>query len=308
MTPTTSGSLNNFVSPVPPPLPELKAQAVTAKHLISVDDERFRPLKAAMDSKNIRSLFICELKQLSDRVITAFPPQEFLYIGIGRSPATVIAELQGRLGKDAACNMPLSDFQFLETCKKRRVRFKQKMTPEEQKALFHHFDKILGSRASNRKILIIDYVWSGSTLLSATYFFHQYFREKDSAFVVSPATGNSERKVHALALGDCLILPKDITSYGANLMQAIQPVLPAGSYYPWEYGYGFEHTLHVSSAKPLAEYTQRVNVADLAKGKSEKLCRNPLYDLLVDYLRAEDHEAVPAALFTEWVLYHEYAP
>ncbi len=308
MTPTTSGPLGCFASPPPPALPEIKVQAVTEKHLFSVDDERFRPLKALMDSKNIKSLFIRELKQLSDRVITVFPPQEFLYIGIGRSPATVIAELQGRLGKDAACNIPLSDFQFLETCKKGRVGFKQKMTPEQQKALFHHFDKVLGSLASNRKVLIIDYVWSGCTLLSATYFFHQYFREKDSAMVVSLATGNSERKVHALALGDCLILPKDITSYGANLMQAIQPVVPAGCYDQWEYGDGFEHTLHCSHAKPLAEYTQRVTVADLARGKAENLCRNPLYDLLVDYLRAEDHEAVPAALFTEWVLYHEFAP
>ncbi|WP_257264361.1 hypothetical protein, partial [Endozoicomonas sp. ONNA2] len=160
-------SSNNFVSPVPSPLPELTAQAVATKPLISIHEERFRPLQAAMNSKEIKSLFICELKQLSDRVITVFPPKEFLYIGIGRSPATVIAELQGRLGKDAACNMPLSDFQLLETCKKGRVRFKEKITPEEQKALFHHFDKTLGSRAHNRKVLLIDYVWSGSTLLSA---------------------------------------------------------------------------------------------------------------------------------------------
>uniref|UniRef100_UPI0021476FF4 hypothetical protein n=1 Tax=Endozoicomonas sp. ONNA2 TaxID=2828741 RepID=UPI0021476FF4 len=64
-----------------------------------------------------------------------------------------------------------------------------------------------------------------------------------------------------------------------------------------------------SNAKHLAEYTRRVTVVDLVnKGEPETLCRNPLYDLLVDYLRAEDHETVPAALMNSWVLHHETDP
>ncbi len=60
---------------------------------VSRFDPAFSLLAREMVEHEMGPLFVSELKHVADRVVSAWPPEEYLYIGVGRSPSPLIEVL-----------------------------------------------------------------------------------------------------------------------------------------------------------------------------------------------------------------------
>jgi hypothetical protein len=96
-----------------------------------------------------------QIKSLARSIETRFPPSDYVYIGIGRSPTALIAYFQ-ETRPQMAFNIPLSLTGSIN----------EGFNANELTALYTHLDRFMPSQAqiAGRKILLIDYVLSGRSL------------------------------------------------------------------------------------------------------------------------------------------------
>ncbi len=129
---------------------------------------------------------------MCQRIVTAYPPHVYLYVGVGRSPAPLIAHFEN--DKLRTLSIPLSDF------RPRHHRWSvtddmlgqgQRITPVQRALLFHHFRRYFPVRPPRTRILLIDYTQSAQSLLAAQEQLQEYFRTD---------LGEADIEVHALAL------------------------------------------------------------------------------------------------------------
>ena len=113
-----------------------------------------------------------ELEQLGQEIIDIFPPDQYLYIGIGRSPAPVIAWLQAKAQTENAINIPLSNFKLCKRLGFNNIGIPEFPSDDARTKLFKHFDNYFRmSSGFQKKWLVIDVAESGNTLRSADLHF-----------------------------------------------------------------------------------------------------------------------------------------
>ncbi|SEP53028.1 Glycosyltransferase sugar-binding region containing DXD motif-containing protein [Amycolatopsis saalfeldensis] len=111
----------------------------------------------------------------ADWVTGKYPPERFSYVGLGRSPAPVLAALQSN-GHDAV-SVPLSKFRpgpstddsVLNTA----FEGDPGLTKDQQDMLGEHFAEFLNGLPRTKNIVVIDYTESAKSLLAAQHYLQQ---------------------------------------------------------------------------------------------------------------------------------------
>lgn len=144
-------------------------------------------------------LVIQAIRGIEAGIVKQFDPDEFEFIGVGRSPTPIMALLEKR--DEASVQwFPLSDFRpqnprwtvrteaFGGGAASAAAEHRpQKLTARQQERLFEHFDRHL-VKPKRDKVLVIDYAITGKTLLAAQEQLEQYF-----------AARKIETEIHAYA-------------------------------------------------------------------------------------------------------------
>jgi hypothetical protein len=133
------------------------------------------------------------VKEVGDWIKTWFPPEEWLYVGVGRSPTPFLAYLENE--GCATVGIPLSDFRaparspsitdaYLGSVAASRLK------PNEEALLDQHLSRYLLQTPARAKILVIDFTIQAHSLVAA--------HEQIERFMC--ARRSAELQVHALAL------------------------------------------------------------------------------------------------------------
>ncbi len=124
------------------------------------------------------------IRDVSLEILRRFPPDQYYLVGLGRSPAPVMAFLE-EYGIKEQTTVPISHLKDYA-----KVSF-----PEGDAKLRTHFRKFLPTEAElhGRKVLLIDYVHTGDSLAKAAELIQEIF----------PSTG-----IEAFALGHTPFQPK----------------------------------------------------------------------------------------------------
>ncbi|MCZ4101416.1 toxin glutamine deamidase domain-containing protein [Streptomyces sp. H39-C1] len=132
---------------------------------------------------------------LARRITETYPPEEHVYIGLGRSPGAVIAALQVHATTETqAHSIPLSAFRpgpespgsiqyqaFLQG--PQRIPLAP-LTLEQRDMLFAHFDEFVPEIPLGKSVVLIDYTQGGLSLFAAERLLGEYFVDKDRTDVV----------------------------------------------------------------------------------------------------------------------------
>ncbi len=140
-----------------------------------------------------------ELKELGLTILKEFPPNEYAYVGVGRSPAPLIAFFQN-IPEVEAINFPFTLRAFRHVDRARTILMDESSStsldsiPEEldrQRPLREHIEKFIPlDLLSRKKILAIDVALLGTSLQAAKLMLEAY----------ASLNGLPENQVHALAL------------------------------------------------------------------------------------------------------------
>ncbi|MEV6716030.1 glycosyltransferase [Lentzea sp. NPDC051208] len=149
------------------------------------------------------------VNDLATDITNKYPPDQFSYVGLGRSPAAVVAALQDQ-GHDAV-SIPLSNFRPLPSDPDSILipayhgpdgRPKtEPLTDQQQDMLDQHFDEFLGDLPHGKNVLLIDYTQGGLSLVSAQYQLQQHVNHNATpdappprvqAFAIHEATNRND--------------------------------------------------------------------------------------------------------------------
>ena len=182
----------------PDPNPDRSGwRAPTQPRVFGVDEaESFRSWVRAVSVERLageQAVVVAGLDQLADHVEHMFPPDRHVYVGLGRSPAGVVAALAAH--GHATCNVPLSAFRAAPAVPSRaaglsgpdylhmiealdQVPLDEPLTPRQRRMLYTHFDEFLGDLPADRTIVLIDLVQLGTSLVSAQHHLVMYLRQR----------------------------------------------------------------------------------------------------------------------------------
>ncbi len=101
------------------------------------------------------------IKRIGDRILSQYPPAEYLYVGVGASPTGLIAYLELVEGSRAVAQLPLSGGMALQ----RAYDLDRERAASLDQILDEHFRRFLSdSRIGGKKVLLIDFSIMGITL------------------------------------------------------------------------------------------------------------------------------------------------
>ena len=145
--------------------------------------------------KDIRSHFYDKLSaqkpllenisKLGDYILSKYPKDKYYYLGLGRSPAGLMAYLDLECSYNVF-NVPLSSFrprisdvssvayQFL----KEYYNGYLLMTEEQKIMLFKHFKEFMPDLSKGKSVLLLDYASTGFSVVTAHYFLNEYLRDE----------------------------------------------------------------------------------------------------------------------------------
>lgn len=119
------------------------------------------------------------IEKISRHILSNYPKEQYIYVGVGRSPVPIMAYLQSEAGT-VVCNVPLTNFRY-------GVGSYPKLNTSEEDRLFQHFDDYLPSeleRGERNKILLVDFAHVGTTIASSHYYFMRYIEPYRPALTV----------------------------------------------------------------------------------------------------------------------------
>lgn len=133
-----------------------------------------------------------DVKQVAQELIRRYPPDQYVYVGMGRSPTSVIAMLKAVLGDGAAVNVPMSGMAGFEPSSPR-------YTTEAVTNLRRSFDRFIPSQTSlgGKKLVVIDFSAFGQSIPNGQRELVDYLRARNPA---------SPTAVRAVALGHSGVL------------------------------------------------------------------------------------------------------
>ncbi|UYM16569.1 hypothetical protein [Endozoicomonas euniceicola] len=147
---------------------------------------------------------LAELEQFAKKIANLFPPDEYLYIGIGRSPAPVIAWLQAKGQRADTIQIPLSNFKLCQRVYGNGISFPEFPSDYSRVKLFRHFDRYLRTNPGfQKKWLVIDVAESGNTLRSAGFALKEYAHERglDNSIEMLAICENNQKREYYLEMG-----------------------------------------------------------------------------------------------------------
>ncbi|MEE1783794.1 DUF4157 domain-containing protein [Streptomyces sp. SP17BM10] len=155
--------------------------------------------------------------ELGDWIEKTYPPGTFVYVGLGRSPAAVMAHLQSRNPR-ITHSIPLSSFRpgpedpgsilgkVLTTKSRERNWFGRKSAvsrpsappSEQQQAMLDaHFAEFLPKDLPG-KVLLIDYTQSAQSLVSAQHYLQRYLGKKTPVYGLALHEDRHQAQVRAV--------------------------------------------------------------------------------------------------------------
>ena len=256
-----------------------------------------------MEESEIGSIFINELKDVTDRIIKEWPTSEYFFVGVGRSPAPLIADIQRRYGVSSGQNLPLSNFQYFEPTESGTVNEIEKLSEQQQTRIFQHFDTFLSCVPVDKKVVVIDFIFTGKSLLTTYYYLSRYFQERTRTHSPKSELESKEQKVQALGFCDLpLVSNEALAACGVNILKCCRrPLLKWDANKP-DCGSDFMQVFSWQQAKWLAEYNQKVTLEWLMSTPSPSFDKNKFYQLFIEYLAATDYESVVEGGRSEWVI------
>ncbi len=107
------------------------------------------------------------IKKACSDITKMYPPENHIYVGIGRSPSPFMAFFRAS-GYQNLFNLPLS------------LVLRQTLKPKIKFNLYKHFDQFLPtpSEIGSRSLLLLDYVVTGDSLLAAREYIVDYYRDQ----------------------------------------------------------------------------------------------------------------------------------
>ncbi|MFB7468634.1 toxin glutamine deamidase domain-containing protein [Streptomyces sp. NPDC056224] len=122
------------------------------------------------------------VSELAGKIKEKYPPEDNVYLGLGRSPAAVIAALQ--VAGVTASSMPLSDFRpgpsdFTSIHYAASIPAVGDPSPpptiRQREMLFEHFKEFVPELPPGKDLVLIDYTQSGRSLFAAEGLLGEYF-------------------------------------------------------------------------------------------------------------------------------------
>ncbi|MEV1322002.1 toxin glutamine deamidase domain-containing protein [Micromonospora arborensis] len=201
-------------------------------------------------------------------ILRQFPPDQFAYVGLGRSPAAIIAALPRLDPRVRSANLPLSAFRpgpaepnsILAT-----TLDQPPADPGQLAMLRQHFDEFLGDLPGDRPLVIIDIADTGRSLISVQ---HQLQRHFD-------ATGRRQ-VVYALGVDYSLDVPSaEITAIATPVPG--EPPATVEARRQWASRF---RVLRLGTNSPLAPPYNRVLAEALGQEAFDGLAEYGSYQLL----------------------------
>lgn len=121
-----------------------------------------------------------EAKLITENLLKRYPPEQFHFLAIGRSP-TLIMAYASTVQDFYMSQLPLSDFTEFSETRQSLAGFKvSPMPPKNLKLLHEHFDLFIPSQKelAGRKLLVLDYAITGVSLMSAYEYINDYLKER----------------------------------------------------------------------------------------------------------------------------------
>lgn len=136
-------------------------------------------------------------RSLAQQIYELYPPSEYIYVGIGRSPTPLIAMMKASFGDTQAVNLPLTGMVTFAENPKEKDAFGERIsnsyisfdqdhdiyTPLAHRKLRQHLDAFMpnAQQISGRKILLIDALGTGESLINSKHEIKEYYSEKKLA-------------------------------------------------------------------------------------------------------------------------------
>lgn len=224
------------------------------------------------------------INDMADHITGRYPPGQHVYVGLGRSPAAVMASLAGK--GHTATSVPLSSFRpgpsdpgsiLSHALTDGDGRPAPGLTREQQEMLNTHFDEFLGHiEPDGRDIALIDYTESGKSLVAAQHYLQQWAADRWG--------GNTQ--VHAIAMHE--------HTQTANIERTSQRVGEAQTMW----GRASEPYLNPGVSRQRAEWQQRFTTVSLGKdgplGKNGPVLGHALQQQTFDGLSEHGHYKGPS--------------
>lgn len=107
-----------------------------------------------------------------DLLLRDYPPDGHAFLGVGRSPAILVALLQNR-GPGLARSLPLSDFYHHPGA---HPKYYPPLTPELEARLFDHLDRFLPADALSgaKTLVLLDFVKGGRSTVALDLYLERY--------------------------------------------------------------------------------------------------------------------------------------
>lgn len=138
-----------------------------------------------------------QIRDIAEEVLDQFPPTEYFYVGLGRSPTPIIAYFHAT-GIQGARNLPLSGFRLYPPSENRDHSHQTLFVFWEGKIL-NHFRLFLPTleELGDKKIILIDYAQFGESLSSARAYLNKYYDGLGRGDLVQAValTGNSTKLI-----------------------------------------------------------------------------------------------------------------
>lgn len=158
-----------------------------------------------------------EVARVSLELIEEYPPSEYFYVGVGRSPTPVMAFLNGVIDPEIFINVPLSGLASLAWYREVDSENIHDIYAIRSAHLKAHLKMFLpaADKLAGRRLLLIDFVASGSTLIEAGRQVRDFYDQSgepnttiESLALISSRTKYSTREkleiaqIHSLLIGD----------------------------------------------------------------------------------------------------------
>ncbi len=191
------------------------------------------------------------MKEIAEEVVKKYPPSEYVYVGVGRSPAAVTAYLKEAY-PGSAVNVPFSRPNQTNVLTKEELQVRVR-------ALFDRFLKNEGVLNQGKKILLIDYSFHGQSLNLVNQFLNWYLKDQ----------GHEELKGYALAM---------VGSGDVRNIERLQRTASGQNFKIFHLNHEQKWGFFSSQYDPWAEYPS-LDITDRSLS-IESIKKNPRYELL----------------------------
>ncbi len=118
-----------------------------------------------------------EVARIVTYILRQYPPGQYAYVGVGRSPAPVLAFFKGVVSENIWTSLPLSGAGRMRIFNQVDPMDERELLAERSESLNSHFDHFLPSVESlaGRSLLLIDYAYSGKSLIEAVEQVRAYY-------------------------------------------------------------------------------------------------------------------------------------